>query len=59
MVEGVDEWQRRGTIERPAVVKGRGDAHGRLIDVRDAKVDRPHGGEGLPKLIQRQQFNKF
>ena len=42
MVEGVDERQSRGTIEGSSIIQGGGDAHRRLVDVGDTKVDFPH-----------------
>lgn len=45
MVERIDERKGGSTIEGPSVVKGGGDGHRRLIDVRDAKVDFPHRGQ--------------
>ena len=55
MVEGVDERQRRCTVESPTIVESRGDAHRRLIDVGDAEVDLPHDGlainENQPKIV--------
>lgn len=44
MVEGVYERQGRCAVEGAAVVESGGDAHGRLVDVRDAEVDFPHDG---------------
>ena len=42
MIERVDERQRRGTVEGPAVVKGGRDAHRRLVDIWNAEIDFPH-----------------
>ena len=42
VVERVDERERRCAVEGTAVVERRGDAHRRLVDVWDAKVDFPH-----------------
>jgi hypothetical protein len=44
MVERIDQRERRGAVERSAVVESRRDADRRLIDVRDAEVDFSHGG---------------
>lgn len=44
MVEGVDEREGRGAVERSSVVEGGGDADRRLVDVGDAEVDFPHDG---------------
>lgn len=45
MVKGIDERQGGGAVESPAIVKGGSDAHRRLVDVGDAKVDFPHDGQ--------------
>lgn len=42
VVQGVDEGEGRGAIERSAVIKGGGDAHGCLVDIGDAEVDFSH-----------------
>jgi hypothetical protein len=46
VVEGIDEWERRGAIEGSAVIQGGGDAHRRLVDIWDAEVDFSHDGDG-------------
>ncbi len=42
MIEGVDEWEGRSAVEGSSVIKGGRDAHRRLIDIGDTKVDFPH-----------------
>lgn len=42
MVEGVDEWEGRGTIEGSAVVEGGGDADRGFIDIGDVEIDFSH-----------------
>jgi len=42
VVQGVDEGEGRGAIERSAVIKGGGDAHGCLVDIGDAEVNFSH-----------------
>lgn len=42
MVEGVDERQSRSTIEGSSIIQSSSDAHRRLVDVGDTKVDFPH-----------------
>ena len=44
MVERIDERQGRCAIEGPAVIQGRCDADGRLVDIGDAEIDFPHDG---------------
>ena len=44
MVEGVDQRKDGGAVEGSSIVKGGGDVDCRLVHVRDAKVDLPHGG---------------
>lgn len=47
MVERVDEGESRSAVEGTAVVQGGGDAHGRLVNIGDAKVDFPHDCESI------------
>ena len=44
MVERVDEWQRRRTVECSAVVKGCRDPDRRLVDVGNTEINFPHFG---------------
>lgn len=44
MVKRVNEGERRGAVERSTIVQSGGDAHRRLVDVRDAEVHFPHFG---------------
>ena len=44
MVERVDERERRCAIEGSAIVQGRRDADGCLVNIWDTKVDFPHDG---------------
>ena len=42
MVQGIDQGKGRCTIKCSAVVEGRSDAHGCLVDIRDAEIDFSH-----------------
>ena len=42
MIQGIDEWERGRAVEGTTVVQGCGNAHRRLVDVWDAKVDLSH-----------------
>jgi hypothetical protein len=46
MVERIDEWEGRGTIESSTVIQGCSDANRGLVDIGDAEVDFPHDGVG-------------
>ncbi len=46
VVEGIDQRQRRRAIEGSTVIQRRGDAHRRLVDIRNAEVDFSHRGDG-------------
>ena len=38
MVQGIDEWEGRGAIERSPVVEGGRDAHRGLVDIWNAEI---------------------
>lgn len=42
MIQGVNQGQRRGTIEGAAVVQSGSNAHRRLVDIGDAEIDFSH-----------------
>lgn len=42
MIERIDEWEGRCAIEGPPVIQGGGDAHRRLVDIWDAKINFSH-----------------
>lgn len=44
MVQGVDEWKSRGTIESSAVVECGSDADRGFVDIGDAEIDFSHDG---------------
>jgi hypothetical protein len=43
MIQRINQRESGRAIESPSIIKGSSDAHRRLVDVRDAKVDLPHG----------------
>lgn len=42
MIQGVDQWECRSTVQSPSIIECRRNAHRCFVGIEDAEVDLPH-----------------